>query len=375
MRIKTFKLFEATKRSVLVDEFRQEVLANKWAAGIIGIGCSFDIRSPVFGNVVGAGSKTSIYSIHGGGYGHKSLSQGVPFGVAEYPTLNECLKGLYMYILRKQVKIRGIKKDLVEKAIEEIGADNIIGKSLSDIETMIRNHMGKPKGQPLSELLDPLNFDFNKLGLLFVPNGPDMIRMGVISPLDHKNYQKNLLPLILPPIIFGVSPSDVSRLVTKYWYPYDTYYSDFFIEYKYTGNKITRKQNKIQIPYTASQEEIKNYISDFAKKRLRSIEGISGFTVDGKRLTSLFDEKNTIEIAKSLIEMLISGTDFMGSDYKDYENKIAPKLAEVIKNDNTGSQSKLIDAISKNLPEIWMKVKPLLGSGAEQHLTLGDLGF
>ena len=370
-RIKTFRLFEATNRSILIDAFRQEVLANKWAEGIVGIGCSFDIRSLGFANVLGAGSKTSIYPLTNGGYGHKSISQGVPFGDVSYPTLDECLKGLYMYILRKKVKIQGIKKDSVEKAIEEIGADRIIGKSISDIDTMVRDHIGKPKGQPLSEMLDSLNYDFNKLGLSFRSNGPDMIYMENIP--YGQNNEKSLLPLILPPIIFGVSPSDVDRMFIKYEYPFDTYQDGFFIEYKYTGRTITRKKNVIQIPNTIPQEEIKNYISDFAKKRLRSASLVTGISADRKQLTSLFDTEHAAEIVRGIIEKLISGGDSV--EYADLDNMIAHKMAEVIRDNNTGSQSKLIDTISKKLPEIWVRIKPLLGSGAEQHSTLGDLGF
>jgi hypothetical protein len=277
-RIKTFALFEATSRSMLRDAFRQEVLGNQWAEGIIGIGCSFDIRSLGFANVLGAGSKTSIYPIPGGGYGHKSISQGVTFGDANYPTLDECLKGLYMYILRKKVKIQGIKKDEVEQAIEQIGADNVIGRSTEEIDTMVRDLLDKPKGASLPAMCDSLNLMFGGYSYAFKPNGPDAIVIDN-EPLcgwagKPKKHLNDLYKTMLSILAFGVDPSEVTAILPHSDYPPNTWRNSFHVEYKYTGNTISISGASIKIPYRENEEAIKNWISNFIHRRIQSITWI-----------------------------------------------------------------------------------------------------
>ena len=104
-RIKTFALFEASRKDML-EAFKKEVESSKWSDALIALGCNLDMRSPGRINVIGAGSKTSVFSVGDGRYGHKSLSQGRIFGEAYYPTLEECLKGLYFYVLRKKVRVQ-----------------------------------------------------------------------------------------------------------------------------------------------------------------------------------------------------------------------------------------------------------------------------
>ena len=337
-RIKTFRLFEATSRSMLIDAFRQEVLANQWAEGIIGIGCSFDIRSLGFANVLGAGSKTSIYLIPGGGYGHKSISQGVTFGDANYPTLDECLKGLYMYILRKKVKIQGIKKDAVEQAIEQIGADNVIGRSTEEIDTMVRDLLGKPKGASLPAMCDSLNLMFGGYSYAFKPNGPDAIVIDA-EPLcgwsgKPKKHLNDLYKTMLSILAFGVDPSEVTNILPHYNYPPNVWQSSFYVEYKYTGNTISISGASIKIPYRETEEAIKNWISDFIHRRIQSITWIDchRYPMNSIQISDSNGsaDEDKIDVARHIMEYIGSTENDLTTTGKDLGTKYESLLCDFL---------------------------------------------
>ena len=160
MKILNFRLFEASKKEQAA-ELTRELGRNETMNGIMALKqpgfITFDVKSSGFIHMNGVGSKTMLYPTGDGGYAYKCVSQGNTFVDRAFPSLNECLNSLYLYLISKMVAINGIKKENLIKKIEEIGIKRILGKSKSEIESIIKQNSGITEPADLREIADICN--------------------------------------------------------------------------------------------------------------------------------------------------------------------------------------------------------------------------
>ncbi len=362
MKILNFKLFEATKKEQAA-ELTEELDKNDTMNAILALKpagyITFEAKSSGFIHMYGVGSKTMIYPAGDGRYGYKSISQGNTFVDKVLPSLDECLKDFYLYIVGRMISIPGVKKDEIREYIKKAGMENIAGKSLTEIVSEFKEDSELGEIRDMSWIPDAMNDFSEPLGFKFTshpnfhPNG--VIKISAKSLSGGHGYREEsegcFARDIIKKVCFGLDDDTGEGCILYIEYKNQNHTSEYTITPIYKAKSTVSSSGygsgKIKIPVDDSDEQIINFLKNFIKKRFLSITNIKCYSQTLREyIPSILDEEDTKQLLKIIVDSEETG---------DNENlEITDLLAKVFKN----SPLKIyqLDQIPKIQKEVMKKI-------------------
>ena len=281
MKILNFRLFEASKKEQAA-ELTRELDKNETMNAILALKpagyISFDVKSSGFIHMYGVGSKTMIYPTGNGGYAYKCISQGNSFVDREFPSLNQCLNNLYLYIISKTITVNGIKKGELIGKIEEIGIKNIIGKSKNEIISAIKQNSGIIEPVSLGEIADLCNKFSIDLGYLVTHSTHSkkdqlVINNSLLTVGNRYDMPSQLHCGLRDTILkklFAIDEKEEAGIFILNIFSDKSIplLSQILVEYTYNGETTIEEGRHRQITIKISNQSTKEEIVDFIKKSL-----------------------------------------------------------------------------------------------------------
>ena len=278
MKILSYQLFEASKKEEAA-QLTAQLNDNPIIKGILALkpGASFVVKTSGHIHLSGIGSKTVIYPVGREAYAYKSISQGATFVDETLPSLDECLRAFYPYLLARMLTLPGITKQEIKEGIEKIGINKLLGKSKTEIETLIKQNLGVPEPPDMSWIPEELNDFASNFGFIFKDyhHAITLLDSGLTS--GNSEGIPCLIRNLILNVCFGIS-EDETHLAIGFRTGSGLSYRGYTITHIYKGkSSIDNASGKIKISVNDTKEEIIEFLKKFIKDAILSIYTIKCF--------------------------------------------------------------------------------------------------